>query len=124
MIRQKIISTNHLTELGSFRTYFTGFVTSVILTLLAYLLVVHSRLSTTIIVSFIIFLALIQFLVQLVFFLHLGKETKPKWKLFVLVFMILIVAILVFGSLWIMNNLNYRMTPKQQEIYLNSQSGL
>lgn len=123
MSRQKTIIPQHDTEHGSLKTYVSGFAFSIILTLAAYTLVVNRKYSVNIIIGAIIGLALVQFLIQLIFFLHLGKETKPRWKLFVLVFMILIVLILVFGSLWIMNNLNYRMTPEQMNTYMNNQGG-
>jgi hypothetical protein len=35
----------------------------------------------------------------------------------------MVVCILVFGSLWIMNNLNYRMTPQQIQSYMDNQTG-
>jgi cytochrome o ubiquinol oxidase operon protein cyoD len=123
MSKQKMVISHHDSENGTLKSYITGFAFSIILTITAYLLVVHRAFSADIIVAAIVGLALVQFLIQLVFFLHLGKETKPRWKLFVLVFMILIVLILVFGSIWIMNNLNYRMTPEQVNTYLNNQGG-
>jgi cytochrome o ubiquinol oxidase operon protein cyoD len=67
--------------------------------------------STTLTSSFaigvVITLAFLQFLAQLIFFLHLGKETKPRWNLFIFVTTIIGIGILVGGSLWIMNHLNY-----------------
>ncbi len=108
---------------GTLRTYVSGFAFSIILTLSAYIMVVNRKFSRNIIIGSIVGLALIQFLIQLVFFLHLGKETKPRWKLFVFIFMILIVCILVFGSIWIMNNLSYRMTPEQIKTYIHNQGG-
>ena len=74
---------------------------SIGLTLAAYLMVTHHTLSYRPLVAAICGLAILQFLVQLIFFLHLRVETRPRWKLFVLLFMILVVSILVFGSLWI-----------------------
>ena len=65
-----------------------------------------------------------QFVGQLIFFMHLGRETKPRWKLAVTLMMILVVSILVGGSLWIMSNLTYRMTPTQEENYMNNQQGI
>jgi heme/copper-type cytochrome/quinol oxidase subunit 4 len=38
--------------------------------------------------------------------------------------MAIIVLILVLGSLWIMRNLDSRMTTPQQEQYMNSQGGI
>jgi cytochrome o ubiquinol oxidase operon protein cyoD len=120
---QDIIVADHETSEGSFKSYVTGFVLSIILTLVAYLMVVHHSFTADRIIAVIVALALCQFMVQMLFFLHLGKETKPRWKLFVLFFMIMVVLILVFGSIWIMNNLNYRMTPEQINTYINNQGG-
>jgi cytochrome o ubiquinol oxidase operon protein cyoD len=50
--------------------------------------------------------------IQLHYFLHLGDEPKPQWNLLTFGFMIGVVLILVFGTLWIMNNLNDRMMPQ------------
>lgn len=119
----KSVVSHHSSEHGTFRSYLTGYSLSIALTLAAYLLVVHKRFTNFVVISAIVALALVQFLIQLVFFLHLGRETKPRWKLFVLIFMIIVVSILVFGSLWIMNNLNYRMTPEQINTYMNNQGG-
>jgi cytochrome o ubiquinol oxidase operon protein cyoD len=55
-------------------------------------------------VAFVI-LALLQLEVQLMFFLHIGHEGKPRWNLIALLFALLVVFILVGGTLWIMNNL-------------------
>jgi cytochrome o ubiquinol oxidase operon protein cyoD len=108
---------------GTIATYVYGFVFSIYLTVTAYLLVTHHLFSNTVALYVIIGLAFVQFLVQIFFFLHLGRETKPRWKLLVLIFMILVVTILVVGSLWIMDNLNYRMSPQQVNNYLQSQDG-
>jgi len=120
---QDMIVAEHETTEGSFKSYVSGFVLSIILTLGAYLMVIHHSFTADRIVAVIVGLALCQFLVQMFFFLHLGRETKPRWKLFVLLFMIVVVLILVFGSIWIMNNLNYRMTPEQINTYMNNQGG-
>jgi cytochrome o ubiquinol oxidase operon protein cyoD len=111
----------HKLSLGK---YITGFVASVWITLVAYLLVVHPVHDHAITVGLISGLAIVQFLVQMVFFLHIGEERKPRWKLAVMVFMLSIVLLIVFGSIWIMNNLNYRMTPQQMQQYLKSQDSL
>lgn len=108
---------------GSYASYITGFILSIFLTLAAYVTVVQHVLSGGQLVGVIIGLALVQFLVQLFFFLHLGRESRPRWKLFVLFFMILVVLILVLGSIWIMYNLNYRMTPQQMNQYMTNQDG-
>lgn len=106
----------------SYRKYMLGFALSVVLTVLAYLIVTKHAGDKNTIVAYISGLAIVQFLVQMVFFLHIGEERKPRWKQLVMWFMIGTVAIIVFGSIWIMNNLNYRMmTPEHTDEYLQSQ---
>jgi cytochrome o ubiquinol oxidase operon protein cyoD len=110
--------------LGGYKNYLAGFGLSLGLTLLAYALVwrhVHTRhvaFSHRFLMLSIIVLALSQLLVQLIFFLHLGRESKPRWNLIVLIFAAGTVFILVAGSLWIMQNLKYHMPaqPSDQSI--------
>lgn len=110
---------------GSLHTYVSGFILSVTLTLAAYVLVTSDAYSKWTIALAIAALAVIQFVVQLLFFLHLGRESKPRWRLLVFSFMLLVVGILVIGSLWIMYSLNYRMTftPQQINNYMQDQDG-
>lgn len=119
---QAVVS-RHTTDHGSFGNYLLGYLLSLVFTISAYLIVEHRNFTNKVIYAVITVLALLQFFVQLVFFLHLGKETKPRWKLLVFILMITIVLILVFGSIWIMSNLNYRMTPHQINNYMNNQGG-
>lgn len=104
-------------------SYVSGFVLSILLTLGAYIAVTQHDFAGTVLVAVIIGLAIVQVLVQLFFFLHLGQETRPRWKLAVLLFMLVILGILVFGSLWIMQNLNYHMmSPERMNIYMIDQN--
>ena len=106
------------------KKYVVGFVGSVGLTLAAYLISTRGNLSVGTIMVLLSVLALLQFMTQMIFFLHLGTERKPRWKLGVLCFMLGVVLILVVGSIWIMNNLNYHMTPQQMQQYLKNQDSL
>lgn len=108
----------------SIHSYISGFVLSVALTLVVYMSVVRHAFSHQGLVLTIAGLAVAQCIVQLFFFLHLGSEQKARWKVFVFVAMLVVVGILVVGSLWIMDNLNYRMTPSQVNTYLHDQDGL
>jgi cytochrome o ubiquinol oxidase subunit IV len=125
----KPIVSKHEPGHGSLLSYSLGFASSIVLTLLAFELVKlyldeRLHLSRNGLIAGVIGLAFVQFLIQAVCFLHLGRETRPRWKLLVFIFMISVVFILVAGSLWIMNNLNYHMTGHQMEKYLQSQDGL
>lgn len=109
---------------GTLMSYVSGFILSIILTLWAYFLVIDKLLSHRMIIISVIVLALEQFFIQMFFFLHLGKGKDARWNILVLTFMISIVCILVFGSLWIMNNLNYHMSTTQVNTYLKAQDGV
>ena len=107
----------------SLTKYVVGFLASVFVTLGAYIVTVRSGLDHNVVITIISLLAIVQFLIQMIFFLHIGTERKPRWKQLVLWFMLSIVVIIVFGSVWIMNNLNYRMDHRQMEQYLQEQDG-
>jgi len=93
------------------KTYTIGFVLSLLLTGVAFWLVGqhlqsgHETFSHNFLLPVLLLLAIMQLVVQLICFLHLGEEPKPRWKLIVFLFTALIVAIVVVGSLWIMSHL-------------------
>ena len=96
---------------GSLRSYGLGFVLSLILTLLPFALVMYPELGLgrNVVLYAILGLALLQILVQLVFFLHMNRHSDEGWNLLSFVFTVLIIAILVVGSMWIMFHLNHNM---------------
>jgi cytochrome o ubiquinol oxidase operon protein cyoD len=115
---------------GTLVSYIAGYLLSLELTLAAYLFVKHqisqaAPYSHDKLVAVIIVLAVSQLLVQLLFFLHLSRESRPRWNLIVLLFAAMVLLIVVLGSLWIMNNLNYHH-PNQDQInkYIRSQGDL
>ncbi|MBI3624112.1 cytochrome o ubiquinol oxidase subunit IV [Candidatus Saccharibacteria bacterium] len=111
---------------ATYQAYIRGFSLSIIVTLTAYTLVSRHLLAGWILVVVIICLAVIQAMIQLLFFLHLGRESKPKWNLVMFITMALVVSMLVAGSLWIMNNLNYHhgQTPAADETYIIKDEGV
>jgi cytochrome o ubiquinol oxidase operon protein cyoD len=123
--RPDVIVSQHEAGQGTLRSYTMGFAASIYLTFTAYILVthhlVHERWDA---VAAVLGLAFLQFVIQLLFFLHLGRETRPRWKLMVFCFMIMVMLVIVLGSLWIMTNLNTRMTPTQMTEYMQNQTGL
>jgi len=91
------------------KSYMIGLVLSIIFTVTAFSIVAkHSLPTKTIFVSLAI-LAIMQLFAQVVFFLRMNKTPEGRWNLMPFLFTILIVLVLVFGSLWIMYNLNYNM---------------
>jgi cytochrome o ubiquinol oxidase operon protein cyoD len=110
---------------GTMKTYLTGFLTCIVLTLASYVCVDKSLFSTTTLMGIIVGLALLQTVVQMVLFLHLGQEKKPHWNLNTFLFAALIIVVLIVGSLWIMNRLSYRMMPADMnEVHKIQSQGL
>lgn len=103
-------------EHGTLKSYIIGLALSIFLTLLAYLFVVKHILTGGWLMVTIVGLGLVQAWVQLVLFLHLGKESKSRANLMIFLFMVLVLAIVLFGSLWIMYSLNDRVMPPQMEM--------
>ncbi len=104
---------------GTLRSYLIGFALSIILTLIAYFFVVEHVFSNHIIDYVLAALCIVQVVIQLVFFLHLGNESKPYWNFIVFSFMLSVILILVIGSLWIMYNLNYRTMADMSDMQDN-----
>lgn len=108
-----------------FVMYSIGFIGSLLLTLSAYYLVtaeIFTGMTTAVII---IALALVQCAVQLIFFLHLGQEDRPRWRLITMLAMLVIFIVIIFGSIWVMYDLNDRMMPTEQEMveYMDKQVG-
>lgn len=96
---------------GTYTSYIIGFIASICLTLTSFYLVVSKYFSVQMLPYIIVGLALVQAIIQLLFFLHVGQEAKPKWETLVFYFMMTVLLIISVGSLWIMADLNARMMP-------------
>jgi len=94
---------------GSLKSYLTGFVLSLILTAIPFALVMNGTLPSSAILSGIFSAGIVQILVHLHYFLHLDTSSAARWNLLAMMFTLLILALFVGGTLWIMYNLNYRM---------------
>jgi cytochrome o ubiquinol oxidase operon protein cyoD len=73
-------------------------------------MVVQHILKGGILIAFVMACAIAQLLVQIIFFLHLKSESRPRFNLVVLAFTFIVIVLVVGGSLWIMENLNTHMT--------------
>src|SRR5690348_8993633 len=91
------------------QSYVIGFVLCVILTLMAFALVEMRLLTDANLYIALAMLAMAQLFVQSICFLRLNASSEGRWNLLPYLFTILIIAIFVGGSLWIMYNLNYNM---------------
>lgn len=94
---------------GTFKSYATGFILSIVLTIIAFGIVMSGIQSRPIVLFTIIVAAIAQILVHLHYFLHLRTSSDARWNTMALIFTVLLMALFIGGSLWIMYNLNYRM---------------
>ena len=118
----------HHTDHKAVKTYILGYVLSALVTGMAFFLVaayVDSRgllMSRATLIGILMTLAIEQLAVQVVCFLHLDKESRPRWRLIAFIFASLLVLAVVVGSLWIMYNLNYNMmSPSDVDAYMIDQ---
>ncbi len=107
---------------GTLLSYSLGFIFSIILTAIPFIIVINEFLSGWLLIFTLLGLAALQLFVQLALFLHLGHESKPRWNTIAFLFAGLVVLILVIGSLWIMANLDYRgMSPSETNQYVSDE---
>ena len=93
------------------KLYAIGFLGSILLTAISFSLAALKLFSTKILILVLVFLALTQAIVQLIFFMHFGTEEHPRWKALIFWFMVLVILIFVLCSLWIISDLNHRVMP-------------
>lgn len=97
---------------GTRRGYLIGFVLAAALTAIPFWLVMTGALHDAQATALVLFvLALVQILVQAIFFLHLDTRSEGGWTLMASAFTVVIVTIIATGSIWIMYHLNTNMMP-------------
>jgi cytochrome o ubiquinol oxidase operon protein cyoD len=96
------------------RSYLIGFVLATLLTAVSFYLARSTLVWEPSIPVALSVLAIAQMGVHLVFFLHITAGPDSVNNIMALAFGLLVVMLLVFGSLWIMFNLNHSMLPMDQ----------
>ncbi|MBZ9758875.1 cytochrome o ubiquinol oxidase subunit IV [Mesorhizobium sp. ESP6-5] len=97
---------------GSFRSYLTGFILSVILTAIPFWLVMSGAIDDKQATAIVIMaFAVAQIVVHMVFFLHMNTTSEGGWSMLALIFTLILVVIVLTGSLWVMYHLNANMMP-------------
>lgn len=108
-----------------YTSYIVGFILSIVTTVLAYFVVVNELWTKQTLIYMVMGIAVVQLIVQLVFFLHLGRGNR--WKVITLAFAVFFVLLVVVGSLWIMENLDYNMmtmSPEEMNQYMSENEGI
>lgn len=89
---------------GSFKEYATGFTLSIVLTIIPLLVILNSWMTGIAGMIVILAAAVLQFAVQLLYFMHLREEKGPRYNLMALILGIVVVVTVIAGSIWIMAN--------------------
>lgn len=79
-----------------------GFILSIVLTIIPLVLVMNPLFSKAGTIVAIMIMAVLQFVIQLFFFMHIREGEKPRWNVQTLVLGLVIVLTIVAGSIWIM----------------------
>ena len=98
--------------------YVIGFVLASALTVASFYVLYTSLIWGPGIPVALVVLAIAQIGVHLVFFLHITTATDNTNNVLALAFGVLIVALVIVGSLWIMDNLNDRLMPLDQMLQM------
>lgn len=98
---------------GSWKTYSLGFLLAIVLTVIPFVVVMTSAMPRGAAVATILIFAVAQIIVHLVFFLHLNGSSEQRWNLVAFSYTVLVLAILVGSSVWIMFHLDANMMPTQ-----------
>ena len=94
---------------GSRKSYITGFLLAIALTIVPFgLVMTHASVGTPLLIAV---FAMAQILVHIVYFLHVNRSEEQRWNLMALVFTGIVVCIILGGSIWIMHNLYVNMMP-------------
>ena len=101
---------------GGWQSYVVGYVSAMLLTAAAFLLARSPLITAASATAAVVVLAIAQMLVHLIFFLHINTSPEHKTNIMAFILAIVIIAIVVVGSIWIMAHLNYNMMPMQQLI--------
>ena len=97
---------------GTFRSYMTGFILSVLLTAVPFWLVMGDVLKDTLITSIVIMaFAAVQIVVHMIYFLHMNTKSEGGWTFIALVFTLTLVVITLVGSIWVMYHMDQNMMP-------------
>lgn len=87
---------------GSFKSYTVGFLISIVLTVIPIAIVLNDWLEGMSSAVVLMAAGVLQLFVQLLFFMHLREEKKPRYNLISLILGLVILLVIVAGSMWIM----------------------
>ncbi|PLS02470.1 cytochrome o ubiquinol oxidase subunit IV [Neobacillus cucumis] len=93
----------HTEHTGSMKAYIIGFILSIILTIIPLLLVLNHMMAKTSLTVSILIAAVLQFAIQLFFFMHIREGDGPRYNAMALILGLVFAVTIVFGAIWIMD---------------------
>jgi len=123
-VRQQRDKSHMKPEHGTLQAYIVGFALSLVFTFIPYYLVVNHKLNGTTLLATILAFGVAQMLVQLLFFLHLGRKPRPRWQIGFLGATIFAVLVVIAGSIIITTNLHHNMAVTDQVLKLTNDEGI
>lgn len=103
---------------GNFHDYAIGFVLSAVLTAIPFWLVMARPFPNGLTAALVVAFAAVQMIVHMIYFLHMNGKAEGGWTMTALIFTIIVVAIMLTGSLWVMYHLNANMMPMPHDMSL------
>ncbi|KQL51480.1 heme transporter CcmD [Heyndrickxia shackletonii] len=88
---------------ASIKAYVIGFILSIILTIIPLVLVLNHMLAKSVLLPVILIAAVLQFVIQLFFFMHIRDGEGPRYNVMALVLGLIFVVTIVVGAIWIMS---------------------
>ena len=102
---------------GTYRSYMIGFVLSVILTAIPFILVMSGGLqSRAMTVAIVLLFAVVQIVVHMIYFLHMDFKVESGWSITSLIFTLIVLIICIAGTVWVMHNMDSNMMPNMDEL--------
>lgn len=94
---------------GSSKSYLTGFFICAILTIIPFALVMNPVFSRPATLLILVGFAVVQIVVQLIYFLHMNRSSEGGWNLISFIFTLVILFIIVALSIWIIWSMHFHM---------------
>jgi cytochrome o ubiquinol oxidase subunit IV len=93
----------HEEHQGSFKSYTIGFILSIVLTIIPLYMVLNNTVTGGDLIFFILIFAVLQFIVQLFFLMHIRSGEAPRYNVMALILGLVIAFTIVASSIWIMS---------------------
>jgi cytochrome o ubiquinol oxidase operon protein cyoD len=103
----------HSASHGSVQSYVVGMLLSLVLTFASFGVVMLHLVPRSMGLTAVVVLCVVQLLVQLRYFLHLGSSADQRSNTGIFVCTALLIVIIIAGSLWVIHNANVNMMPTQ-----------